>query len=184
MLEEAQAAKIKHLVIPTIEPKDRPTLDGYKRAAEKMNRAATEAKAAGIQLAYHNHTFEFDSMEGGKAGFDVLIEEFSEDMLFEVDAFWVQLGKRDPAKLIRSLKGRVTQVHLKDLAAGIKLPEKIEGWWSLPVEAFASLGDGIIPVNPIIEAAKEAGVQYCHVEQDLSHDPMASIRRSLAYLRL
>jgi len=182
VLEEAQAAGIKHL-IPTIDPKDRPNLDGYKLAAEKMNRAAVTAKAAGIQLAYHNHTFEFDPMEGTRAGYDVLIEEFSADMLFEVDAFWVQLGKRDPAKLIRSLKGRVTQVHLKDLAAGIKLPEKIEGWWSLPVEAFASLGDGIIPVNPIIEAAKEAGVQYCHVEQDLSHDPMASIRRSLGYLR-
>jgi sugar phosphate isomerase/epimerase len=183
VLEEAQAAGIKHLIIPTIDPKDRLTLDGYKLAAEKMNRAAVEAKSAGIQLAYHNHTFEFDPMDGTRAGYDVLMEEFSAEMLFEVDAFWVQLGKRDPAKLIRSLKGRVTQVHLKDLAAGIKLPEKIEGWWSLPVEAFASLGEGIIPVNPIIEAAKEAGVQYCHVEQDLSHDPMASIRRSLTCLR-
>jgi sugar phosphate isomerase/epimerase len=148
-----------------------------------MNRAAAEAKTVGIQLAYHNHTFEFDPMEDTRAGFDVLMEEFSADMLFEVDAFWVQLGKRDPAKLIRSLKGRVTQVHLKDLSAGVKLPEKIEGWWSLRVEDFASLGEGIIPVNPIIEAAKEAGVQYCHVEQDLSVDPMESIRRSLSYLR-
>lgn len=183
VLEEAQAVKIKHLVIATIDPKDRQTLDGYKRAAENCNRAAAEAKAAGIQLAYHNHTFEFDPMEGGKAGYDVLMEEFSADMLFEVDAFWVQLGKRDPARLIRSLQGRVTQVHLKDLAAGIKLPEKIEGWWSLPVEAFASLGEGTIPVNPIIEAAKDAGVQHCHVEQDLSASPMDSIRRSLSYLR-
>jgi sugar phosphate isomerase/epimerase len=183
VLEEARAAGIKHLIIPTIEARDRPTLDGYKLAAEKMNRAAAEAKMADIQLAYHNHTFEFDPMAGGKAGFDVLMEEFSADMLFEVDAFWVQLGKRDPAKLIRSLKGRVTQVHLKDLSAGVKLPGKIDGWWSLPVEAFASLGDGIIPVNPIIEAAKEAGVQYCHVEQDLSNDPLASIQRSLTYLR-
>jgi len=184
VLEEAHAAGLKHLIIPTIDPKDRQTLDGYKRAADKMNRAAAAAKAAGIKLAYHNHTFEFDPLEGTRAGYDVLMEEFSADMLFEVDAFWVQLGKREPAKLIRSLKGRVTQVHLKDLTAGAKLPEKIEGWWSLPVEAFAPLGGGIIPVNPIIEAAKEAGVDYCHVEQDLSHDPMESIQRSLAYLRL
>jgi sugar phosphate isomerase/epimerase len=143
VLEEAQAAGIKHLIIPTIDLKDRQTLDGYKLTAEKMNRAAAEAKTAGIQLAYHNHTFEFDPMEGGKAGYDLQMEEFSADMLFEVDAFWVQLGKRDPAKLIRTLKGRVTQVHLKDLSGGVKLPEMIEGWWGLPVEAFASLGDGI-----------------------------------------
>ena len=183
ILEEARAAKIKHLVIPTIDPKDRQTLDDYKRAAEKMNRAAADAKAAGIQLSYHTHTFEFDPLEGKRAGFDVLVDEFSSDMLFEVDAFWVQLGKRDPARLIRSLKGRVTQVHLKDLTAGVKLPEKIEGWWSLKVDDFASLGDGVIPVNPLIEAAKEAGALYCHVEQDLSADPLRSIARSLHYLR-
>ena len=74
--------------------------------------------------------------------------------------------------------GASQRPHRRNQAAG-----KIAGWWSLPVEAFASLGDGLIPVNPIIEAAEEAGVQYCHVEQDLSHDPMESIRRSLSYLR-
>lgn len=183
VLDEAQAANIKHLVIATIDPKDRQSLDDYKRAAEKCNRAAALAKAAGIRLSYHNHTFEFEPMQGSKAGYDVLVEEFSPEMFFEVDAFWVQLGKRDPAKLIRLLSGRVTQVHLKDLAAGIDLPAKIEGWWSLPVEAFTSLGEGVIPVNSIIEAALAAGAQYCHVEQDLSHAPLHSIRRSLEYLR-
>ena len=38
-------------------------------------------------------------------------------------------------------------------------------------------------IDPIVEAAKEAGVQYCHVEQDVSHDPMRNIQRSLTYLR-
>jgi len=183
VLEAARAAGISHLVIPTIDPKDRKTLDDYKRAAEKCNRAAVLAKTAGIQLAYHNHTFEFEPMEGGKAGYDVLIEEFTSEMLFEVDIFWVQLGKRDPRKLIESLKGRVPQIHLKDLRSGKKLPDIIEGWWSLTTETFAELGEGVIPLNPILETAKAAGVKYCHVEQDLSDDPLKSIQQSLTYLR-
>lgn len=182
VLEEARSLGIKHLVIPTIEGKDR-TVDGYKRAAEKCNRAAESAKSAGIQLAYHNHTFEFDPMENGKAGFDILIEEFDSEMVFEVDVFWVQLGNRDPRKLIETLKGRVSQIHLKDLKAGVKLPEKIDGWWSLTPETFAELGEGIIQLNPILETAKATGVKYCHVEQDLSLDPLQSIQKSLAYLR-
>jgi len=182
LLEAAREAKITHLVIPTINKEDR-TPDGYRRMAELCNKAATKAKAAGIQLSYHNHSFEFDRFEDGTCGFDILMKEFAPEMQFQVDVFWVKVGRRDPLRLIQSLNGRVTQLHLKDLNGSIELPEKVEGWWSLKVETFEELGDGIIPMEPILEAAAKAGVSICHVEQDLSRDPMASIRRSLAYLR-
>jgi sugar phosphate isomerase/epimerase len=111
------------------------------------------------------------------------MKEFAPEMQFQVDVFWVKIGRRDPLRLIQSLTGRVTQLHLKDLNGSIELPEKVEGWWNLREETFEELGDGIIPMEPILEAATKAGVSICHVEQDLSPDPMASIRRSLAYLR-
>jgi len=44
------------------------------------------------------------------------------------------------------------------------------------------LGDGIIPMEPILVAAKAAGVEHCHVEQDQSPDPLASIKQSIGYL--
>ena len=44
-------------------------------------------------------------------------------------------------------------------------------------------GDGIIPMEPIMVAAKAAGVKHCHVEQDQSPDPIASIRQSMEYLK-
>jgi sugar phosphate isomerase/epimerase len=83
VLEEAHAAKINHLVLATIDPLDRKTLDDYKRAAEECNRVVAEAKKAGIQLAYHNHSFEFVPLEGTRAGYGVLMEEFSSDIKFE-----------------------------------------------------------------------------------------------------
>ena len=170
---------ISHLVIPYLYGRNRETLDDYRALAEKMNKAAVEAKSASIQLAYHNHAFEFEPKEKGRTGFDVFVEEFVPEMKFEVDVFWVRVGGKDPVELIRSLKGRVSQLHLKDLEKGTKLPN----FGKLPNEAFRELGNGMIPMEPIIQAASEVGVDHCHVEQDQSTDPIASIGTSMEYLK-
>ncbi len=179
ILEEAKKIGLKHLVIPYLHGKDRESLDDYKRVAENCNQGAAKAKEAGIQLSYHNHAFEFEPKEGKQTGFDVFVKEFSPDMKFEIDTFWVKVGGGDPVKLVKELKGRVTQLHLKDLKEGLTLPN----FGSVPNDAFQELGDGIIPVEPLLEAGKEAGVEHCHVEQDQSPDPLASIRQSMQHLQ-
>lgn len=178
ILDKAKEAGLSHLVIPYLADGNRGSLDAYKKVAENANKAAAMAKSAGIQLAYHNHAFEFQPKEGGKCGFDIFIEEFSKDMMFEIDVFWIKVGGHEPAAMIEKLAGRVSQLHLKDLKAGIKLPE----FGSLPEDAFKELGNGMIPMEPILAAAEKAGVKHCHVEQDHSPDPLASIRQSAAYL--
>ncbi len=180
ILEKAEKVGLKHLVIPYLQDNERATLDQYKKIAANANKAATMAKKAGVQLAYHNHNFEFEPREGGKCGFDIFMQEFSSDMKFEVDVFWVKAAGLDPVTLINKLKGRVTQVHLKDLKEGLKMPTYSTG---VPKDAFQELGDGIIPMEPILVAAKAAGVEHCHVEQDQSPDPLASIKQSINYLK-
>lgn len=179
ILDKAKETGLTHLVIPYLQAGDRETLDDYKRIAANSNKAAAIAKEAGIQLAYHNHAFEFEPREGGMTGYDVFIAEFAPEMQFEVDVFWVKVGGVEPVDLIRRLKGRVSQLHLKDLKDGLELPT----FGGVPDDAFQELGDGVIPMEPIIEAASEAGVKHCHVEQDQSPDPIASIRQSMEYLR-
>ena len=179
ILEKANKIGLKHLVIPYLADKNRRNLDDYKLLCQRCNKAAEEAKKAGIQLAYHNHAFEFKPMDRGKTGYDVLIDEFSADMHFEVDVFWIQVGGKDPVKLVRDLKGRVSQLHLKDLNKSVKTPE----YGGIPKEAFEELGDGVIDMEPIIEVAKEAGVKICHVEQDHSPHPIKSIQQSIEHLK-
>jgi len=179
ILEGAKEAGLTHLVIPYVHAQNRENLDDYKLLAEHCNGAAVEAKKAGIQLAYHNHNFEFEPKEGAKSGYDIFIEEFGPEMQFEVDVFWVKAGGVDPAALIRKLKGRVSQLHLKDLKKGLELPN----YGKLPNDTFKELGNGMIPMEPIIEAAAEAGVAHCHVEQDQSPDPIASIGESMTHLK-
>ncbi|MGI9473498.1 MAG: sugar phosphate isomerase/epimerase family protein [Rubripirellula sp.] len=179
ILDSAHDAGLTHLVIPYLQDRNRKTLDDYRQLCERCNRAAEQAKDAGIQLAYHNHAFEFEPKEDGKTGYEVMVEEFSPDMKFEVDVFWVQVGGKDPVELIRSLKGRVSQLHLKDLNKSVQTPN----YGSIPKEAFEELGDGVIPMEPIIEVAAEADVDICHVEQDHSTDPLQSIRQSMKHLK-
>lgn len=179
ILEKANKIGLSHLVIPYLADKDRKTLDDYKRVAAHANRAAVMAKKAGIQLSYHNHAFEFEPRDGGKTGFDVFMSEFGPDMHFELDVFWVKVGGVEPVDLVKKLSGRTSQIHLKDLKAGLTLP----AFGSVPNDAFQELGDGIIPMEPIMVAAKAAGVKHCHVEQDQSPDPIASIRQSMTYLK-
>jgi sugar phosphate isomerase/epimerase len=179
ILESAHESGLSHLVIPYLQAEVRQSLDDYRSLCERFNVAAEKAKQAGIQLAYHNHAFEFEPKEGGQCGYDVMVKEFSPEMKFEVDVFWVQVGGKNPADLVRSLKGRVSQLHLKDLNESIQTPN----YGSIPPEAFEELGDGVIEMTPILEAAADAGVDHCHVEQDHSPYPLESIRQSMTYLK-
>lgn len=184
VLEEANKVGLKHLVVPYLADRNRKTLDDYKLVCERCNKGAEQAKAAGIQLAYHNHSFEFQPMKDSASGemstgFEVMVKEFSSDMKFEVDVFWIQVGGKNPVDLIRSLKGRVSQLHLKDLSKDLKTP-KYNG---IPPQAFEELGDGVISWDPVIEVAAEAGVDICHVEQDHSPHPLKSIKQSIDHLQ-
>ena len=179
IVDKAKALGLTHLVIPYLTEKNRSSADEYKRVAANANKAAAFAETAGIQLAYHNHSFEFKPFADGTTGFDVFIAEFSPEMKFELDLFWVKLGGLDPASLLNKLSGRVSQVHLKDLKAGIEIPS----FGNLPADAFQELGDGIISTEAMLTAAHAAGVVHCHVEQDQSPDALASIKQSIDYLR-
>jgi len=179
IIERAKEIGLSHLVIPYLQDGNRRTLDDYKKVAENCNKAATLTKDAGMELSYHNHAFEFEPKDGGKTGFDIFEAEFSDEMHFELDVFWVKVGGLDPTDLIGKLGGRVSQLHLKDLKEGITTPN----FGGLPQDAFQEVGDGVIPMAPLLAAAAKAGVKHCHVEQDHSPDALASIRQSIAFLQ-
>ena len=178
ILETASKHKLTDLVVPYLHEIDRADLSAYEKTAEALNKGADQAKQAGIRLAYHNHAFEFKPMNKGKTGYDVFIETFSKDMYFEVDVFWVKVGGVDPVSMVTKLGSRISQLHLKDLKKGTSCPN----YGKLEQDAFDEIGDGMIPMEPIMRAAQKLGVKHCHVEQDHSPAPLQSIRKSLSHL--
>jgi len=174
----AKELELFHLVVPYLAEEDRKSLDGYKTVAEKINKSSEVTADADIQLAYHNHAFEFKPYQKKQTGYEIFIQDFSKNVAFELDVFWVKLGGADPVSMIKKLKGRVSQLHLKDL----KNKSKIPNFGSVPPDTFDEIGDGMINMIPIMKIAQKTGVLHCHIEQDQSPNPIASIQKSLSFL--
>src|SRR5690349_1077676 len=51
------------------------TLAGYRDAAKILGKGAELAKKHGLTYAYHNHSFEYQKLEDGRNGMDVLYGE-------------------------------------------------------------------------------------------------------------
>ena len=185
-LEETLAAArnhdLRYLVFGYIGKGSRETIAQMKANAAAANAFGRQCREAGVQLCYHHHSFEFAPLDDGKTtGWDVFLREFDPALVkFEIDVFWAAIGGHDPVKILRDLKGRVAQVHLKDLAPGNGV---VWDEANVPHPAFKELGAGILEMRRIVEACEETGVDQCHVEQDQSPDPIASIGRSMQFLR-
>jgi len=179
-VEQAKAVGMQYFVIPYLASEDRTSIDDYKRHADKMNDAGRRCKAAGLQLCYHHHSFEFVKY-GNERGWDVLVARLDKDLVgFETDVFWLAAAGLDPAATIRDLGSRVKLVHLKDRAAGG--PELDES--KVAKTAFKELGAGTLDMPAILRAAQAVGVAHYFVEQDqVPGDPIASLKQSVAYLR-
>ena len=96
-----------------------------------------------------------------------------------MDVFWVKLGGRNPLAMIEELKGRISQLHLKDL----KKKSIIPNFGKVKPDTFDEIGDGMIKMEPIMRIAQKSGVRHCHIEQDQSPDAIASIKKSIQYLK-
>ena len=172
---------LEHLVFGYIGKGSRETIDLMKANAKGANELGKKAADAGLQVCYHNHSFEFEKLDGDTTGFDVLMQELNNDHVkFELDVFWTKVGGWDPLETMKKLDGRISQVHLKDPKEGTAV---IYDEGQVPADAYQECGDGTIDMGEVMKLAAEIGAIYCHVEQDQSPDPIASIGQSIEHLK-
>lgn len=180
-VDAAKQAGLGYLVIPYIRPEDRGDLDFMKNFAAQLNQAGAIAAAAGIQLCYHNHAFEFERA-GDSSGFQVLLDTLDPaSAKIELDVFWVSVAGYDPVELLAANPGKFPLVHLKDKTNGLptQFNEKV------PPAAFKELGAGVLDFPTILKAGAESGVEHYFVEQDqCPGDPLESLRASYEYLKV
>lgn len=181
VIEKANQYGLKYLVFGYIGKGYRETLDHYRKMADTANAAGEKIRAAGMKMAYHNHSFEFQPLEDDKMGFEVFIERFDPSTVsFELDVFWAAIGGWNPVEILRRLGDRTSQLHLKDIRPGTGT---IFDESEVPKNAFQEVGDGSITFGEILQLADELGVDQCHVEQDQSPAPLDSIVQSFNYLQ-
>jgi sugar phosphate isomerase/epimerase len=178
-VEQAHAAGIRYMVLPYLRTAERGGPDRYRRLADQMNQAVPLCQKAGMTLAYHNHAFEFQAVEGQRP-FDILMERLDPKVKLELDVFWVSTAGQDPVALLKQYPGRVALVHLKDKAADAKVQFSED----VGHDAFKEVGSGSLDFAAILQAAKAAGVAHYFVEQDYCPgNPIDSLRKSYQFLR-
>ena len=162
----------QYIVIPYLEEGKRKTIDQYKALAERMNKAGEICKAANLQLAYHNHDFEFLQINGQR-GYDILMNDTDKDLLkLELDLYWVVRAGLDPLDLFKQQPGRFPMVHVKDMDKADR---------TLNTE----IGNGSIDFKPIIANAKLGGIKHYYLEQENNYVPdrFTSVQNSFSFIR-
>lgn len=166
VVDSAAEGGVKYLVCSST-PID--TLDEIKQSIEVFNKTGEACKKAGIGFAFHNHTKEFDRIEG-KVPYDMFLSEISADLMkFELDLGWATKSGTDPLELFKKYPGRFPLWHVKDLN---RVTQK-------PVE----IGTGYVDLKRVFDAAESAGMLYFFVEQDAAPQPMENIATSYKNLR-
>ncbi len=149
------------------------TYEGYRRWLDDARPVIAGLKAEGIRFGHHNHSREFYQPERyGKTLEDILIDEGGEDLMLELDLYWVAHAGVSPDRLIGRCKGRVPVIHLKD-----KEPEADSNNCII-----AAIGEGVMEWNHIIPACEAADVDWYAIEQDsCPRDPFDCLESSMHY---
>ncbi len=164
-IDDARTIDHQYLICAWIPEEQRQTLDDYRRFADSFNEWGATCKERGIQFAYHNHDFEFASVEG-ELPYDLLLDRCDPDLVkMELDLFWIRKAGLEPAPYFEQYPGRFELCHVKDMDANGEMTE---------------VGSGTIDFATDFGYAGLAGLKYFFVEHDNSADPMASIETSFA----
>ncbi len=141
---------------------------------KKLDIAGAKFRAAGMKLGYHNHANEFYRPNGGKTFLERVFDETSpENVVAELDVFWVQRGGGDVVEWVKRVKGRTPFIHLKDfkVAANADI-------------SFCEVGAGTLDFKRIVAEAEAGGCEWFIVEQDsCPGDPFVSIQQSFDYIK-
>ena len=170
-IEGAHALGQAYITWPLVDEGFR-TIEKLKVVAERLNVAGGQIKKAKLQLAYHNHDFEFVEQDG-QLGYDVILKETDPALVkMQMDLYWVARGsKLPPHHWFKQHPGRFVMWHVKDV-------HKTSG-------DYTEVGNGTIDFTKIWPDAALAGLKHFFVEQggNFTHDPFRSVADSAEYVK-
>jgi sugar phosphate isomerase/epimerase len=147
-IEWAQQMGLTQMICSTFWLPKTATLKDYQDSADKLNKSAEKIKKAGMQAGFHNHEFEFKTLDG-QLIYDALMARFDPalvKMQFQTEV--INLGYK-ASDYFKKYPGRFISSHLSDWTADKK---------------EVAIGQGVIDWKEFFPAAKTAGVKNFFVE--------------------
>ena len=182
--EAARVLGNTYVVLPSIPPENRKTLDDYKKMAESFNKIGESAKAQGVKFAYHNHGYGLKEVNG-QIPLEIIFSNTDPSLVFfEMDLYWTTAGGGDPIALLEKYKGRYPLMHIKDMVKKVHFsgdggdPKQ----WIELFPYMTTAGNGVLDLKSIISKAKENGTKHFIVEQDMVKEPEIALKKSFDYL--
>ncbi|MBO5784718.1 MAG: sugar phosphate isomerase/epimerase, partial [Bacteroidaceae bacterium] len=113
-IDAHKRAGFQYIAIPSIGiPK---TLKDAQTICDFFNEIGRRGKAAGISIGFHNHTAEFQKIEG-KVFFDYLLENTDPQYFFlQMDVYWATRAGASPVEYFKKYPKRFRLLHIKDWA--------------------------------------------------------------------
>jgi sugar phosphate isomerase/epimerase len=160
LVDDAAEGGIAYLVCANIPTH---TAEEVKSSIDVLNKTGEACKKAGLTLAYHNHTGEFETVDG-VTPYHEFLQQLNPDIMMELDLCWATKAGVDPVALFKAHPGRFPLWHCKDLDKDRKGP--------------CPVGEGVVDFPHIFASANVAGMKHFFVEHDMPADAFASITTS------
>lgn len=142
----------------------------WMKLADRLDKGAAKAKAAGLQFAYHNHDYEFAPVDG-TTGYEILTTNTDVNAVkLEMDIYWTVKAGQDPLALMKRWPNRIVAVHVKDAGPA-------------PERKMMDVGAGTIDFKTLLATGRKQGLRYWFIEHDDPIDPIASVAASAAALK-
>ena len=169
VLKEVDLYGTKDIICPFIGSELR-NETGYRALKATLNKVAENAP--GYRISYHNHAFEFDTEIDGQDSLRYLLDPADDNqVLAEIDVYWIKKAGLDPAEYIKTYTNRMPIIHLKDMTNDER-------------QTFAEVGEGDIDFLPILQWGEAHGVEWYAVEQDVcERPPLDCLQTSLTNLK-
>jgi sugar phosphate isomerase/epimerase len=160
MADDHAALGVKYCVQPWINEPDR-NIETYKKMIADWNQVGKIMKSVGIQFGYHNHNFEFATVDGVVPYYDIFLKEMDADLItMELDLFWASKAGQDPVEMFNKYPGRFQLLHLKDMYHN-QAP-----FFDVIKDDISPVGAGVIDFKRILAAKDIAGMKHHFVEDD------------------
>jgi sugar phosphate isomerase/epimerase len=158
-----------YLIVPGLPEEYRNSQQAWLETAKRFNGIAEKIADQGMFTGYHNHTVEFQSMEG-KVPWDTFGSNTRDDVVMQIDIGHTLRAGSDPVSFIERYPGRSKLVHIKEFSA---------------TNDKALIGEGEIPWDAVFNACETVGgTEWYIVEQEsYPYPPIECAERCIDALR-
>ena len=170
-LKIARTLSVTTIVVPFRPAEERPRdAENWTKFARRLSKLAGMANSSGLDLAWHNHDFEYQTLSGGKRPIDIILSE--PNIRWEADVGWIVRAQEDPLKELSRYADRTVAIHVKDVASTAARPRM----------AGPTSGFGLIDWEAVRPIWQRSPVHTLVVEHDNPGDWRSSAARSFRTL--